>query len=102
MLLTGAATAAADPGPGCTAGDITGVEAQVATGMTAYFFTHPEVNDFFSSLQGMPKAEATEKLKAYMAANPQTQAEIEAVRSPAQDLRNRCGIPANNLIRSVL
>lgn len=102
VLIGGAATAAADVAPGCTAGDITGVESQVAAGMTAYFFTHPDVNAFFTSVQGLPKAEAASKTKAFLAANPQTQAEINAIRGPVFDLRNRCNIPTNNLIRGVL
>lgn len=102
VLLGGAATAAAAPGPGCMAGDITAVESQVAAAMTGYFFTHPDVNVFFSSIQGLPKEDARAKAKAYLAANPQVKGEIDAIRGPVMDLRNRCGIPANNLIRGVL
>ena len=102
VLLAGAATAAADPAPGCGAGDITAVESQVAAAMTGYFFTHPDVNAFFSNMQGLPKAEAFKQTKAYLAANPQVQDDINAIRGPVFDLRNRCGIPTNNLIRGVL
>ncbi|HNF06954.1 MAG TPA: hemophore-related protein, partial [Mycobacterium sp.] len=48
------------------------------------------------------KADAFAKTKAYLAANPQVQDEINAIRGPVFDLRNRCGIPTNNLIRGVL
>ena len=102
VLVAGAATAAAAPGPGCMAGDITAVETQVAAAMTGYFFTHPDVNVFFSNLQGLPKEEARSKAKAYLAANPQVKAEIDGIRGPVFDLRNRCGIPTNNIIRGVL
>ena len=102
MLTAGGAVAVADTAAGCTAGDITAVEGQVATAMSAYFFTHPDVNAFFSGVQGLPKAEAFNKTQAYLAANPQTQSEINAVRGPVLDLRNRCNIPTNNLIRGVL
>ncbi|MCB9442556.1 MAG: hemophore-related protein, partial [Mycolicibacterium sp.] len=54
------------------------------------------------SVQGLPKADAFAKTKAYLAANPQVQDEINAIRGPVFDLRNRCGIPTNNLIRGVL
>jgi hemophore-related protein len=100
VLIGGAATASANPG--CTAGDITAVESQVAAAMTAYFFTHSAVNDFFSSMQGLPRTEAASKTKAYLAANPQTHAEIKAIRGPVFDLRNRCNIPTDSLIRGVL
>ena len=102
VLTAGAATAVADTAPGCTAGDITAVEGQVATAMSGYFFTHPDANAFFSGVQGLPKAEAFNQTQAYLSANPQTQAEISAIRGPVLDLRNRCNIPTNNLIRGVL
>ena len=102
VMIAGAATAVADPAPGCTAGDITAVEGQVATAMSAYFFTHPGVNAFFSGVQGLAKADAASQTKAYLAANPQVQNEIAAIRGPVFDLRQRCNIPTNNLIRGVL
>ncbi len=102
VLIAGAATAVADPAPGCTAGDITSVESQVAAGMSAYFFTHPDVNAFFSSVQGLSKADAAGQTKAYLAANPQVQNDINGIRGPVFDLRQRCGIPTNNVIRGVL
>ena len=94
VMIAGAATAVADPAPGCTAGDI--------TAMSAYFFTHPGVNAFFSGVQGLAKADAASQTKAYLAANPQVQNEIAAIRGPVFDLRQRCNIPTNNLIRGVL
>ncbi len=102
VLIAGAATAVADPAPGCTAADITAVEGQVATAMSAYFFTHPDVNALFSSVQGLSKADAASKTKAFLTANPQVQNEINAIRGPVFDLRQRCGIPTNNVIRGVL
>lgn len=102
VLIAGAATAAADPAPGCTAGDITSVESQVAAAMSAYFFTHPDVNALFSSVQGLSKADAASKTKAFLAANPQVQNDINGIRGPVFDLRQRCGIPTNNIIRGVL
>ncbi len=102
VLVAGAATAAADTAPGCGAGDITAVESQVAAAMTGYFFTHPDVNAFFSSVQGLPKAEAYTKTKAYLTANPDVQDDINAIRGPVFDLRSRCNIPTNTLIRGVL
>ena len=102
VLVGGAATAAADPAPGCGAVDITAVEASGAGNLTGYFITHPDVNAFFSSVQGLPKAEAYSKTKAFLADNPQVQNDLNVIRGPVFDLRNRCGIPTNNLIRGVL
>jgi hemophore-related protein len=102
VFIAGAATAVADPAPGCTAGDITAVEGQVATALSAYFFTHPDVNAFFSGVQGLAKADAASQTKAYLAANPQVKDAISGIRGPVFDLRSRCGIPTNNIIRGVL
>ena len=54
MLFGTAATAAADP-PNCTAGDLAGVMSGVSAGTSAYLFTHPEVNAFFTGLKGKPR-----------------------------------------------
>ncbi len=94
VVLVGlAAPAAAEPGPGCTAADITAVEAQVATAMAGYLFTHPDVNALFTSVEPLPRADARSKVANYLAANPQTKAEIDAIRGPAFALRDRCNIP---------
>ncbi len=89
------------PGPGCSAADIAAVESQVAAAVAGYLLTHPEVNNVFSSVQGMPTSQAISTVRAYLSAHPQTQAEIDAVRSPVQDLRSRCSIPADHVIRGV-
>ena len=102
VLVAGVAPALADTTPGCTAADIAAVEGQVATAMAGYLLTHPDANIFFSSVQGLAKADAVSQAQAYLTANPQTQAEINAIRGPVFDLRTRCNIPTANLIRGVL
>jgi hemophore-related protein len=91
-LLGTAATAAADP-PNCTAGDLAGVMSGVNAGMSAYLFTHPDVNDFFTSLKGKSREEMRTAVGDYMKANPQVHDEITAVRQPATDFRERCNAP---------
>jgi hemophore-related protein len=99
-LILNAPTAGASPG--CTVADMTGVEAQVAAAMTGYLVTHPEVNDFFTGLQGIGQTEGNNRVRAYFAANPQIKAEIDAIRGPAIDLRNRCNIPDEHIVYGVL
>ena len=53
--------------------------------MTAYFLTHPDVNAFFSSVQGLSKEEARTQTKSYLAANPQVQNDINFIRGPVFD-----------------
>lgn len=102
-LLAGtAAVAAANPAPGCSAADVTNVEAEVATGLTGYLFGHPDVNNFFSGLQGLSNDDAFSQVKGYLSANPGIKADIDAIRAPAKDLRARCNIPVSGIIRSVL
>ena len=85
-----APSALADP-PNCTAGDVAQVRSGVSAGTSVYLFTHPWVNDFFTSLQGQPRDQIRTQVQDYLAANPQVQAELQAVRQPLADLRNRCG-----------
>jgi len=91
-LIGTAATAAADP-PNCTAADLAGVMSGVNSGMSAYLFTHPDVNNFFTGLKGRTREEMRTELTAYVDANPQVRDEIAAVRQPATDFRDRCNAP---------
>jgi heme-binding protein len=91
-LIGTAATAAADP-PNCTAADLANVMSGVNAGMSAYLFTHPDVNGFFTGLKGKTRDEMRTELTAYMDANPQVRDEIVAVRAPASDFRDRCNAP---------
>ncbi|MCV7178454.1 heme-binding protein [Mycolicibacterium sphagni] len=102
VFLGTAGIAGADPIPGCTAGDVTAVMTGVSASMTAYLFTHPDVNDFMSSLQGLSKSDAKKRTQDYLAANPQVRDELSAIRQPGVDLRNRCNIPLKAEIASVI
>jgi hemophore-related protein len=93
VLLGAAATAAAEPPlPNCTAADLAGVMAGVTTSTSAYLFTHPEVNTFFTSLKGMPREEMRGRVQAYLDANPRVRDEIGAIREPSLAFRERCGV----------
>jgi heme-binding protein len=94
-MFAAAPSALADPPPNCTAADLAGVAAGVSAGTSAYLFTHPWVNDFFTSLQGQPRDQVRTEVKDYLGANPQEQAELQAIRQPLVDLRNRCGTGIN-------
>jgi heme-binding protein len=85
-----------DPGanpPNCSAADLEGVRAGVSASTSAYLFTHPDLNDFMTSLKGMPRAQVTAKVKDYMAVHPQEQADMASIRQPLVDIRDRCGAP---------
>ena len=89
-VLVGAASPA-QAQPNCTAADLAGVMAGVTTATSAYLFTHPQVNDFFSGLQGLPMDQLRPKVVDYMNANPQVKDEMTAIRQPLIDIKNRCG-----------
>jgi hemophore-related protein len=63
----------------------------VTASTSAYLFTHPPVNDFFTSLKGKSGEEKRAALQAYLDVNPQVSAELEGIRQPAKDFRARCG-----------
>ncbi|MCP9273911.1 heme-binding protein [Mycolicibacterium arenosum] len=91
-LVGTSATAAADP-PNCTAADLAGVMSGVSAGTSAYLFTHPDVNAFFTGLKGKSRDEMRTEIEAYMQANPQVADELRAVRQAATDFRDRCNAP---------
>lgn len=92
MLFGATAIAAADP-PNCTAADLAGVMSGVSAGTSAYLFTHPDVNAFFTGLKGKPRDQMSTEIQAYLEANPQVRDELRAVRQAAADFRNRCNAP---------
>ena len=92
-LPTSGQALAAPTAPNCTPADLAGVASGVAAAASAYLFTHPDVNDFFTSLRGLSKDQAHAKVKQYLAANPQIKAELQGIRQPLKDIRDRCGVP---------
>lgn len=102
VIAGASATASADVPPNCTAADVTSVMTGVSANMTAYLFTHPDVNDFFTGLQGQKKADVKRQTQDFLNANPQVNAELRAIRSPADDLRIRCNIPVKAEISGIL
>ena len=102
MLIGGASLASADPlpaapPPNCTAGDLAVASGTVGTAMGDYLFSHPDVNDFFTSLRGQPNAQIHDRVQTYMDAHPQVESEINGIRQPLTDLRSRCDLAASPL-----
>ena len=79
------------PPPNCTAADLAGVASGVSAATSAYLFSHPEVNWFFTSLEGVPRDEVQDDVRAYMDQNPQVKADLTGIRQPLVDIKNRCG-----------
>ena len=98
-MLFGAATAMADPPPPapvpppCTAAEMALVMSGVTFDTSNYLTTHPDVNDFFTSLKGQPRDQIRDQVQSYLDANPQVQDELWAIRQPSVDFRERCGLP---------
>ncbi len=93
LLCASAGTAAADPPPrpaNCTAADVAGVAAGVAASLSSYLFTHPDVNGFYTGRQDRPKDQIRDDVQNYFNANPQEQADLENIRQPLVDIRQRC------------
>ena len=92
-MLFGAAAATADPPlppPPCTAAELALVMSGVSFDTSNYLTTHPDVNNFFTSLKGQPRDQIQDQVQTYLDANPQVRADLQAIRQPSVDLRNRC------------
>jgi hemophore-related protein len=59
-----------------------------------YLSTHPDVNDFFTSLKGQPKDQIGDQVQVYLDANPIVREDLQRIRQPSADFRERCGAPA--------
>jgi len=81
---------AANP-PDCSTADLEGVRAGVSASTSAYLFTHPDLNDFMTSLKALSREQVASKVKAYMASHPDEQADMAGIRQPLVDIKDRCG-----------
>lgn len=81
----------ASAAPNCTAADLAGVASGVSAATSAYLFAHPDVNAFFTGLQGTPRDDLRTEIDQYADANPQVKADLQNIRQPLADLRARCG-----------
>ncbi|BBC64331.1 hypothetical protein MMRN_12270 [Mycobacterium marinum] len=90
MLLGSAAIAVADPPPNCTTADLAGISAGVAAATSTYLFTHPDVNEFFTGLRGQERDAMRENVQNYLNANPNVKADLDGIRQPVVDFKDRC------------
>jgi heme-binding protein len=96
-LVAGTGLAQADTGangPGCTAADLEFARAGVQEATGQYLSSHPDVNEFYNSLEGLTRDQSTPKVQAYMKAHPQVKKDMMAIRQPLTDIKNRCANPA--------
>jgi hemophore-related protein len=92
MMLFGALPSAmAEEPANCTAADLAFTAAGVSKATSDYLFSHPDVNFFFTSLEGKNRDEVRTEVDKYMAANPIQRGELTAIRQPLVDIKNRCG-----------
>jgi hemophore-related protein len=91
MLFGALPSAMAEAPPNCTAADLAGVASGVSAATSAYLFTHPDVNWFFTSLEGQPRDQIRDDVQTYLDANPQVKTDLTGIRQPLVDLKNRCG-----------
>jgi heme-binding protein len=97
VLFGAAVTATAQPPvpvpPPCTAAELARVMSGVTFDTSNYLTTHPDVNDYFTSLKGQPKDQIADQVQTYLDANPMVREELQRIRQPSVDFRNRCGLP---------
>jgi hemophore-related protein len=80
--------------PPCTAAELARVMSGVTFDTSNYLSTHPDVNNFFTSLKGQPKDQIAQQVRTYLDANPPVRDELNRIRQPSVDFRQRCGVPA--------
>jgi hemophore-related protein len=90
MLFGALPSATAEP-PNCTAADLAFVAAGVSKATSDYLFSHPDVNYFFTSLEGKNRDEVRADVDTYMNNNPIVKGELTGIRQPLVDIKNRCG-----------
>ena len=90
-LFVGMAPSALAAPPNCTAADLAGVAAGVSAGTSAYLFVNPDVNDFFTGLEGTPRDTLRDSVRQYLDANPSVRTDLAGIRQPLVDLKARCG-----------
>src|SRR3954451_16488091 len=99
MLFGVEAMAAAQPEPEppapppCTAAELARVMSGVSFDTSNYLSTHPDVNNYFTSLKGQPRDQLQDQVQRYLDANPQVRDELQRIRQPSVDFRARCGAP---------
>jgi hemophore-related protein len=99
ILFGAAATAGAQPEPAppvpppCTAAELARVMSGVSFDTSNYLSTHPDVNDYFTSLKGQPRDQIQAQVQSYLDAHPQVRADLQAIRQPSIEFRDRCGLP---------
>ena len=62
---------------------------------SAYLFTHPDVNAFFTGLEGAPRDQIRTQVQQYLDYNPSVKSDLQGIRQPLVDLKSRCGAGAN-------
>ena len=95
MFFGVAATAAAQPPfpPPCTAAELARVMSGVTFLTGNYLTEHPDVNGFFTSLKGQPKDQIRDQVQRYLDANWWVRDELQRIRQPSVEFRQRCGVP---------
>jgi len=91
MLFGALPSAMAEEPANCTAADLAFTAAGVSKATSDYLFSHPDVNFFFTSLEGKTRDEVRIEVDKYMDANPITKGELTGIRQPLVDIKNRCG-----------
>jgi hemophore-related protein len=100
VLFGAAAIATAQPEPAvpvppaCTAAELARVMSGVTFDTSNYLTLNPAVNDFFTSLKGQPRDQISAQVQTYLDANPGVRDELQTIRQPSVDFRQRCGAPA--------
>ena len=96
VLFGIAASATAQPPPPapvpppCTAAELSRVMSGVSFDTSNYLSTHPDVNNYFTSLMGQPKDQVRAQVQTYLRRQSASQGRPSVHQQPAVDYRTRC------------
>ncbi|OYN81626.1 heme-binding protein [Mycolicibacterium sphagni] len=76
----------------CTASGLARTVSEVASSTADYLDAHPDVNDAFTRLKGESRPQMRADAQQYLNANPSVRADLQHLRSPLNDLAQRCGV----------
>ena len=68
---------------------MTAVMSGVSAGMSAYLFAHPDVNAFFSGLQGLPKDQVGAQTQIYLDADLEMKSKLLDKMTPPESKPGR-------------
>lgn len=83
-------TPAADASTDCSRESVAQVIQAADASLSVYFDKYPEANEVITQAYTQPESVGASKIKAYFAAHPQQDQELQDIMAPVDDKRREC------------